>query len=447
MRLSRLTPLPEHHIDYRSQFFLLSFSGLPAPTATITSANLPDPLHSTSYNLQPPAPCDKRTRPNTNIHYPLFTPHSLPMPVGQLRAEGWERLTACFPDKAVTFAIRGICRFGARIGYKGVRESPTIYPNLSTAEVDIALVTSDITTKMSKNRLLVYQDKEPLPIHYTAWPLGLTDKADGSKRRIHHLSYPALDTNSINGGIPEHYGTIIYSGISDAIPAIQDMVKYCLLVKRDVESAFRHIPISPLDSPLLGFHWKGTHYAESFLPFGLRTAPYLFNFFAEVFYWILEEKHKALGLRVRIIHYLDNYLMVLQPQASTAQYTTVFTNRCLEVGLSIKESKNEEGTVASFAGVEFDISKMVIQLPATKLLKGQSITQRTAEKKSVSLLELQKITGYLNFVATVVPLGRTFRRRLYNIELHFPPGSGYHKRRLSSEAREDLVWWAEILSL
>ena len=247
------------------------------------------------------------------IHIPL-TPHSLPRPVGQLRAEGWDRLTTCFPDKAVISAIRGICRVGARIGYEGVRESPTIHPNLSTAEVEIPLVTSDITTEMSKNHLLVYREKEALPTHYTASPLGLTDKADGSKKCIHHLSYPTLDTNSINGGIPEHYGTIIYSGISDAIQAIQERGKYCLLAKRDFEWAFHHIPVAPLDSPLLEFHWNGTYYAEAFLPFGLRTAPYLFNLFAEVFHWILEEELKTLGLRVRIIHYLDDFPMVLHQQ-------------------------------------------------------------------------------------------------------------------------------------
>ena len=95
--------------------------------------------------------------------------------------------------------------------------------------------------------------------------------------------------------------------------------------------------------------------------------------------------------------------MLLPPQSSTARYTIVFTNLCHQVGLSIEESKKEEGMVASFAGVEFDISQMVMRLPAKKLLKGQSITQRTAEKKLVSLLELQKMAGYLNFVATVVP--------------------------------------------
>ena len=38
----------------------------------------------------------------------------------------------------------------------------------------------------------------------------------------------------------------------------------------------RHIPVLPSDSPLLGFHWDNQFSCERFLPFGLRTAPYLF---------------------------------------------------------------------------------------------------------------------------------------------------------------------------
>jgi len=100
----------------------------------------------------------------------------------------------------------------------------------------------------------------------------------------------------------------------------------------------------------------------------------------------------------------------------------------------------------SFAGIEFDTKHMVIQLLTTMLLKAQSMTQRTAEKKSASVLDLQRIMAYLIFVSMVVPLGRTFLRRLYNMELHFPPGMGDHKGRLSSEARKDLLWGTETLS-
>jgi len=69
----------------------------------------------------------------------------------------------------------------------------------------------------------------------------------------------------------------------------------------------------------------------------------------------------------------------------------------------------------------------------------------TIKQKSLSLLELQKITGYLKFVSAVVPLGRTFLCCLYNMELYYPPGSRHGKRRLSREARKDLEWWSDIL--
>ena len=129
-----------------------------------------------------------------------------------------------------------------------------------TVGTDTHLVTSDIAAEASLNRFLVYPNKESLPALFTASLLGLVDKADGSKRRIHHLSYPAIGSDSINAGIPEHYGSISYSTIHDTILGVQEMDRNWILVKRDFESAFRHIPISPLDSPLLGFKWQGIHY-------------------------------------------------------------------------------------------------------------------------------------------------------------------------------------------
>ena len=146
---------------------------------------------------------------------------------------------------------------------------------------------------MEKGRLEEYPDRGNLPDHYTASPPGLTDKADGSKRRIHHLSYPPNNATSINAGIPESYGTITYSSVHNAIEAIQQYGKDCQLVKRDFESAFRQIPVSSLDTPLLGFQWGDKLNAERFLLFGLHTAPYIFNLFAEVFHWSLEEQSSS----------------------------------------------------------------------------------------------------------------------------------------------------------
>jgi len=367
------------------------------------------------------------------------------MPTGPLKLSGWKRLTLDFPDRRVVAALLGICQYGARIGHESFRNTITIHPNLPTANNDSVLVTADIASELARGRLTLYANMASLPNNYTASPLGLTDKSDGSKRRIHHLSYPQGDPNSINNGIPSEYGAISYSSIEEAIEAIQLLGRSSILVKRDFEAAFRHIPVSPLDSPLLGFHWKGRYYAERFLPFGLRTAPYLFNIFAEVFHWILENEILRKNPNARIIHYLDDFLIVLPHTGDLEQCKEDFGKLCSEVGLSIKESKNEEGTVASFGGIELDTAEMVIRLPEKKLLKARQIIKHAIAQKSVSLLDLQKLTGYFNFVSTVVPLGRTFLRRLYNMESYFPPGSVHSKRRLSREAQKDLAWWSQVL--
>ena len=39
--------------------------------------------------------------------------------------------------------------------------------------------------------------------------------------------------------------------------------------KVDIESAFKIIPVSPLDRPLLGFHWKGKFFMDAVLPMGV----------------------------------------------------------------------------------------------------------------------------------------------------------------------------------
>lgn len=88
---------------------------------------------------------------------------------------------------------------------------------------------------------------------------------------------------------------------------------------------------------------------------------------------------------------------------------------------------------------------MVIQLPVKKLEKARGLVKNALARKSLTLLELQKLTGYLNFVSTVTPPGRTFLRRLYNMELYFPIGGRHQKRRVSSEAQNDLAWWNAVL--
>ena len=54
-----------------------------------------------------------------------------------------------------------------------------------------------------------------------------------------------------------------------------------LLAKVDLKNAFRLCPVRPEDWHLLGIRWRGQYYVDKCLPFGLRSAPFLFNMVAE----------------------------------------------------------------------------------------------------------------------------------------------------------------------
>ena len=123
------------------------------------------------------------------------------------------------------------------------------------------------------------------------------------------------------------------------------------------------------------------YYEEQYLPFELGMASDLFNLFAEIFHWIVEDQLQGRQLLAKIVHYLDYFLIILPSTADLISYSSIFNKLTEEVGLGIKESKNEEGTVASFGGIEIDTEKIII-LQYKKLLKAQQLVQTTINQTS-----------------------------------------------------------------
>ena len=78
-----------------------------------------------------------------------------------------------------------------------------------------------------------------------------------------------------------------------------------------LKSAFRIVLVWCQECELLGMKWKEAYYVDTCLPFGLRSAPYLFNQFVKVLQWILQHNY---GLQW-LVHYLDDYLIVGAPDS------------------------------------------------------------------------------------------------------------------------------------
>jgi len=73
----------------------------------------------------------------------------------------------------------------------------------------------------------------------------------------------------------------------DAIRQIIMLDPGTMLAKIDIQSAFRLILVHPADRHLLTMEWKGSIYIDTCLPFGLCSAPKLFNILADLLEWIL----------------------------------------------------------------------------------------------------------------------------------------------------------------
>jgi len=87
------------------------------------------------------------------------------------------------------------------------------------------------------------------------------------------------------------------------------------------------------DCYLLGFQWNGSAYAEVVLPFGLRSAPFLFIEIADALLWIMRQNGVTWGL-----HYIDNFLTIGAPGPQECAQNVVTMHQL--AGLPIKPTQD-----------------------------------------------------------------------------------------------------------
>ena len=123
-------------------------------------------------------------------------------------------------------------------------------------------------------------------------PLSVVPKKHSSHwHTFYHLSYPEGD--SINDYIPKEPYALQYVRVDDAIRILLSLGPGSYVAKTGLKSAFRLIPIHPDDWHLMGIYWQSQYYVDLYLPFGLRSAPFLFNQFSDALEWISQLRPTA----------------------------------------------------------------------------------------------------------------------------------------------------------
>ena len=100
------------------------------------------------------------------------------------------------------------------------------------------------------------------------------------------LSHP--QGHSVNDSILSTLCSPQYPSIDDAVAVVLSLGHHTQLVKIDLKSAYRVLPIHPMDRQLLGVRWGDQVFVDLFLPFGLWSVPKIFTAFAEAVAWSLK---------------------------------------------------------------------------------------------------------------------------------------------------------------
>lgn len=369
---------------------------------------------------------------------PLSSPSQLEEIVTPLRLLSFKDELSNHPNPDwVTALLEGLEK-GVRLGYHGPR-CHRIARNLLSAYTHPDIIDKEIEKEVSLNRILGPFDIPPLP-NLQCSGVGVVEKKNGGWRMIMHLSAPT--DNSINDGINKEDFSLHYSTIDDAVQLIHQQGAGANMAKIDIKSAFRTIPVHQEDRELLGIYWREKFYIDRCLPFGLRSAPFIFDQYASALEWILRHNYSI----TELIHYLDDFLLVGPATSNQCkQALELILKLCAQLGFPIAMEKLEgPTTLITFLGILIDTINMELRLPPGKLESLLLLLQQwQSTSRKVTKRRLLSLIGKLSFAAKVIPAGRIFLRRL--IDLSTRAKKLHHRITLSAAARADIKWWQDFL--
>ena len=362
----------------------------------------------------------------------MFTP---------LKVAQWDHMLAQHPDRQyVAYLLSGI-QEGFRIGYER-REHVlgSARKNMKTAMENPQVIKEYLDVERKRGVLLGPFERSEMPeVHLSRFGVIPKSNQPGKWRLIVDLSHP--EGRSVNDVISGELCSLQYMRIEEVVRRLLKLGPGAQMAKMDIKSAYRMVPVHPQDRVLLGVQWEGQVYVDAALPFGLRSAPKVFNALADGLEWIVKD-HGAEWLW----HYLDDFITCGAADSDECQLNLqMLLDICNHLGVPIAQEKVEgPSTCIVFLGILIDTTQGELRLPQDKLARLRARVEEWLQKKRCAKRDLLSLAGQLQHAATVVRSGRAFIRRLF--DLSTTARKPHHHLSLNKGVRSDLAWWHEFLT-
>ena len=137
---------------------------------------------------------------------------------------------------------------------------------------------------------------------------------------------------------------------------------------------------------------------------------------------------------------MDDYFFAALLKAHCDAQLQIFLEVCAEIQFPIAMEKTFYGsTQMTFLGMLLDMVAQVVCIPEDKIVKARELIEQflNRNKKKVTVHQIQKLCGVLNFLCHCIVPGRVFTRCLYSsVSSKLKP---HHHIRISQEMRMDLA--------
>ena len=196
-----------------------------------------------------------------------------------------------------------------------------------------------------------------LPPNLQVSPFGVFPKSHtpGQWRLILDLSHP--EGEIVNEGISIQWSSLTYVSIDHVVQAVVRLGQGTMMAQLDIRKAYQIIPVHPQDRVLLGMWWRNQEFVDCVLPFGLCSAPKIFNVVADTLQWMVCQQ----GVEW-IYHYLDDFVCLGTPKSEECHWAlAVLLSVCSELQIPVAREKTEgPSTTLLVLGIECDTITMQI---------------------------------------------------------------------------------------
>ncbi|KAM4702972.1 uncharacterized protein WCC33_011531 [Rhinophrynus dorsalis] len=215
------------------------------------------------------------------------------------------------------------------------------------------------------------------------------------------------------------------------------------MIKIDLKDAYLTVPMAPSSQIFLQFSWHDQTWQFTCLPFGLSSAPRCFTKLL---------KPVVASLRshgVRLIIYLDDILIMSQYRSLLCIHTEWTIRLLTDLGFLINWEKSEliPSQRIQFLGFIVDSLQASLSLPGSKIRMIRKEIRSILRLEQFSLRKLARVVGLLSASIQAIFPGPLHYRALQRLKtLHLRRSLGYTDIiTLSSDAREELIWWLKHL--